>query len=158
MDQNEKSFRMLEFKDRYVFMTFVYARCPVETMCPLTMLKTRQLQEKWAAATTGNKELQIITVTLDPENDTPLVLRMYGERFGADHSNWKLATGDADLVKTALPSLFNVAALPQGDGTINHSVKAVLLKPGLMPKPADGWTWLDNHFDPDVVVKTILED
>ena len=162
IDQNKKSFRLLEFKDRYVFMTFVYARCPVETMCPLTMVKTRRLQEKWAVAKaagkTGNKALQIITITLDPENDTPQVLRIYGERFGANYQNWKLATGDPKLVKTGLPSLFNVAALPEGDGVINHSVKAILLSPGLMPKPADGWSWMDNGFDPEKVVQTLIAD
>jgi len=161
-DQTNQSFRLVDFKDKYIFMTFVYARCPVETMCPLTMVKTQQLQEKWAAAKaagkTGKKGLQIITVTLDPENDTPQVLRLYGDRFGADYQNWKLATGDPKLVKTGLPSLFNVVALPEGEGIINHSVKAILLSPGLMPKPADGWSWLDNSFDPEKVVQTLITD
>ena len=162
IDQNGKPFRLREYKDRYVFITFVYARGPVETMCPLTMVKTRQVQKKWAdakeAGKAGKKELQFLTITLDPKNDTAPVLRMFAERFGVDYSNWTLAGGPEKLVRKGLPSLFNVLAIPGPEGTIDHGVKAILLQPGLMPKREDGWTWPDNQFDPSKIVETLLDD
>jgi hypothetical protein len=54
----------------------------------------------------------------------------------------------------ALPSLFNVLALPDGRGSIRHTVKLALLRPGLR----DLAEWLDNKVDPAEVVDLVLRD
>jgi cytochrome oxidase Cu insertion factor (SCO1/SenC/PrrC family) len=44
-------------------------------------------------------EFVVVSLTCDPDNDTPEVLRRYAERFDADQARWKLLTGDMDVIR-----------------------------------------------------------
>ena len=78
-------------------------------------------------------DLPVLAVTLDPAHDTPSVLRTWGDRLEVDWRRLTLATGEPTLVTEQLPSLFNIVALPRSSGTIDHTVRVVLLAPGLRP-------------------------
>jgi protein SCO1/2 len=45
-------------------------------------------------------DLVAVSLTCDPDNDTPEVLRRYADRFGADPARWKFLTGDMDTIRT----------------------------------------------------------
>lgn len=81
--------RLSDFSDKIVILHFIYANCP--DICPLHTAKIAAVQ---ASINDGPiKELvQFISITTDPANDTPDVLREYGERHGLDPSNWVILT------------------------------------------------------------------
>jgi protein SCO1 len=76
------------------------------TRCPGPCAKmTRQFAEIQTALP-KDKPAQLITLTADPEYDTPFVLKNYAERFGADSANWHFLTGPKkEIYRLALDGL-----------------------------------------------------
>lgn len=88
--------RLSDFSDKVVVLHFIYAGCP--DICPLHADKIAAIQ---ASINDGPmKELvQFISITTDPVNDTPDILREYAERYGFEAGNWVILTtrpGQAD--------------------------------------------------------------
>jgi protein SCO1/2 len=87
-------------KDKKVLIDFIYASCT--QTCPLQTAKLAQLQK--ALGSRVGQELFIYSITLDPEHDTPEVLKAYAAKFGAG-PGWLFLTGkreDVDLVRFKL--------------------------------------------------------
>lgn len=156
-DQDGKKFHLADFSDDYVFVGLIFTNCSVPTACPLTTKQMREVQELWAkrqaAGDTKGRKLQLLTLSFDPVTDTPAVLKKYGEKYGADFSNWTFATGPEELLSKGLPSLFGVLAMPDGGGSYAHNVRTALLAPGLN----DYEEWTDNAFNPAHVVDLVLK-
>ena len=53
-------------------------------------------------------DFMVVSLTCDPTNDTPDVLRRYGDRFAADHARWKFLTGDLDVIKAVGQGTFKL--------------------------------------------------
>ena len=66
-DQTGAPVRLSQFRGQPVAVTFVYTRCPVATACPLTVARFSKIQAGLVKERFG----QLLTVTVDPENDTP---------------------------------------------------------------------------------------
>ncbi len=58
----------------------------------------------------NDPDLVAVSVTCDPDNDTPEVLRRYADRFGADPARWKFLTGDMDVIRTVANKTFLLPA------------------------------------------------
>jgi protein SCO1/2 len=157
VDQSGQPFQLGELSGSYLLIGFVFSRCGVPEACPRTMRKLAEVRDgfadKKARGETRGRSLALLSVTLDPDNDTPEVLKAYGKHYGADGYQWRLVTGHPELVSNALPSLFNVMAFPDGQGSIGHTVKVALVGPGLKPIAQ----WLDNAFAPEEVLARMLE-
>ncbi len=156
-NQDGKKFHLDEFSKSYVLVGLIFTNCSVPKACPLTTKKMREVQELWAkrqaAGKTQGRKLQLLTLTFDPSADSPAALKKYGEKYGANFSNWTFATGPDELMSKGLPSLLGVLAMPEGGGSFAHSVKAALLAPGLN----DYKEWNDNAFAPQEVVDLVLK-
>ena len=90
----------------------------------------QQFQERLADA----DGVQLVSISVDPDHDTPEVLREYGERYGADPARWRFLTGDADEVNRVVVRGFRVAmGEPEptagGGYDIMHSSTFVLIDP-----------------------------
>ncbi|MGC1480999.1 MAG: SCO family protein [Chthoniobacterales bacterium] len=72
---------------------FIFTRCPGP--CPVMSSRMQELQ---AAIEGKGGGVRLVSVTVDPEHDTPEVLREYSERYGADPEVWKFLTGDPEEV------------------------------------------------------------
>lgn len=155
-DQTGAALRLSALADGYVLIGFVYTRCPLPEACPLTTEKMRQVQARWRAVSergeSAGKRLYLLSLTLDPDFDTPERLARFARDRDLDTSNWHLATGPHELMESALPSLFSVLALPRAPGDIQHTVKAALLAPGLRIAKE----WPDNAFSAADVIAEVL--
>jgi protein SCO1 len=67
--------------------TFIYTQC-TET-CPLQSARLTRLQTEF----TAERDLVLVSITVDPERDTPAVLAAYAQRYAADPSQWWFLTG-----------------------------------------------------------------
>ncbi len=129
VDGRGEAFSLGDLADDWVLMGFVFTRCGNAEACPLTMQQMRSVQRAWSD---DDPPLTLLTLTIDPEYDTPERLTAYAEKFGRTDGppRWLVATGDPEMIDTALPQLFNLLVLPEGE-TLTHTVKLALLRPGL---------------------------
>lgn len=120
-------------------ITFIYTRCPLPNYCPLMTQRFEQLQaELRDAGLLGRARLY--SVTLDPEYDTPAVLRSYARRSSADLRHWQFVTGSPKAVARLASALGEVYAPDQG--LINHNlVTAVIDSQGRLYRAFLGNEW-----------------
>jgi protein SCO1/2 len=104
VDQNRQSFDRSDLMGRISIVDFVFTRCPA--ICPLLSEKMSQLQDRFEGA---GPDVQLLSISVDPEHDTPDVLRAYAERYGADPARWRFLTGDADEVNSVVVRGFRQA-------------------------------------------------
>jgi protein SCO1 len=83
---------------------FFFTRCP--TVCPRITRRMRDLQK---AAAKEELKLQLVSFSVDPENDTPEVLTAYAKQYGADLSTWRFLTGDLEVVRRTSEQGFKLA-------------------------------------------------
>lgn len=82
-----------DYKGHVYVSDFFFTTCP--TICPVMSSQMSRLQEKLKKADLFG-EVRLLSHTVDPEHDTPEVLKDYAERLGADTAFWHFATGNKD--------------------------------------------------------------
>ena len=102
---------------------FVFTSCAGP--CPIMARRMADLQE----ALSGTNDLRLVSFTVDPERDTPEVLRAYGQRFGAQADRWTFLTGDRRTIYELSIHGFKlgVGEDPADESLILHSTKFVLV-------------------------------
>ncbi len=71
---------------------FIYTHCT--DTCPLQSARMAKLQDDF----TGERDLRLVSITVDPARDTPKVLDEYAARFGADPDRWLFLTGEKQVI------------------------------------------------------------
>ncbi len=143
VDQEGRAVAISRFRGKRVVLNFIFTRCPVATMCPAATMKMMALQK--AAKEAGVTDLQFVSVSLDPEYDTPGVLKEYAEVRGIDTSNFSFLTGPDAAVRHLLAQL---GVIREFEGaTIKHTLATVLIDPtGRIIHRVDGSSWDAEEF------------
>ncbi|WP_221029866.1 SCO family protein [Actomonas aquatica] len=143
-DQSGQVVDMNRFRGKKVVINFIYTRCPIATMCPAAVTNMMTVQEGVAAAGKSD-QLELISVTFDPEYDTPGVLRDYAAARGIDTSNYSFLTGPESAIKDLLRQL-GVLAEVEGP-LIQHTLATLLVnEEGRIIDRADGSRWDTQQF------------
>lgn len=100
-DQEGRAFARSALEGRVTIANFIFTNCP--TICPMLTQKAKGLQERTAG--TG---VRLVSFSVDPEVDTPAVLKAFGTRFGADFSRWSFVTGPKEAIERAVVDGFKV--------------------------------------------------
>jgi protein SCO1/2 len=108
IDQAGRQVSDATLRGRVWAAAFFFTRCP--TVCPRITRRMRELQQ---AAAKGGVKLELVSFSVDPENDTPEVLTAYARQYGADLSSWRFLTGDLAVVRKTSEQGFKLAL----DGT-----------------------------------------
>jgi protein SCO1 len=82
-----------DLRGKVVVLHFIYTNCP--DVCPLHAERIAEIQEM-VNRTPMRELVEFVTITTDPANDTPDVLREYGPAHGLDPANWVFLTSGAD--------------------------------------------------------------
>lgn len=109
-NQQDAQFGSAQLRGKVWIAGFMFTRCP--TICPRITRAMRQLQER--AANEG-RDVQLVSFSVDPENDTPAVLRQYARQYDADLSSWSFLTGDVETVKRTVVDGFKLALEGKAD-------------------------------------------
>jgi protein SCO1/2 len=124
-------------------LNFIYSRCPVANMCPLSTAKMMQTQK--LAREAGVSGIEFVSITLDPAYDTPGVLREYADDRGIDTSNFSFLTGPEPAIRDLLTQ-FGVIAEFKGD-ILDHTLATLLIdEKGRVKWRADGSEWQPKDF------------
>lgn len=93
MDSSRQPLILAELRGEPFALTFIFTRCPLPNYCPLLSTRFRKLGEALQLSD-GGRPWRMISVTVDPDYDTPEILKRYGEACGAMVDRWSLATGE----------------------------------------------------------------
>ncbi|MGQ9629035.1 MAG: SCO family protein [bacterium] len=122
INQDSETIRLSQLKGKLKVMTFFYIRCPMPNMCPLTTRKFKELQDLLGE---HNDRVVLLSISFDPE-DTPGLLRTYGELYFADFNNWYFLTGSQAKIDQVCDD-YNIIHENQDDGTIRHTMVVLLV-------------------------------
>ncbi len=93
-----------DFKGKVYVVEFFFTRCP--SICPVMNHNLVSIQNEFE----GNENLGFASFTIDPEHDTPLILKKYAEKYEITNPNWHLMTGDKDRIYELSNKGFNIFA------------------------------------------------
>ena len=143
LDQEGRTVSASRFRGKRIVLNFIFTRCPVATMCPAATLRMAQLQK--SAREAGVQDFELVSVSMDPEYDTPGVLRDYAEARGLDTTIWSFLTGPDAAVRHLLAQL---GVLREFEGaTIKHTLATVLIdESGRIVHRVDGSAWQVDDF------------
>lgn len=150
-NQNGEPISPHTFRGGPLVLTFIFTRCPLPTFCPRMSQNFAELQNAIKADPTLSKT-RLLSISFDPEHDTPKVLRDYAAYQNADPSIWTFATGEPAQID-ALTHAFSVYVQTES-GTISHGLATALI--GMQGKIEK--IWRGNQWTPSEVVEEIQAD
>ena len=131
-NQDGKKISLAQYRGKVLFITFIYTRCPFPDFCPRMSSNFNDIY-KQMGNNAALKGAHLLTISFDPEHDTPKVLRDYG--FSVAHTkdaslfkNWEFAVLRAeDLPKIC--EFFALTVKPE-EGQITHNLSTSVIGPG----------------------------
>lgn len=133
--------RFSEFRGKALAFTFIFTRCPLPDFCP-------RMENNFAGARTliltnasAGTNWQFLSISFDPEFDTPEVLRSHARLYRHDNPDrWLFATASLKVLATLAPELDLMLA--KENGSISHNLRTVVLDPqGRIHKQFNGNRW-----------------
>ena len=117
--------RLSDFRGQALVITFFFTRCPIPDYCPRLSKNFEEASEKLSALPGSPTNWHFLSVTFDPEFDTPPVLKAYGERYQYDPRHWNFVTGPKEKI-SELASGSDVK-FEQASGSINHNFRTLII-------------------------------
>ncbi|GAB5542489.1 MAG: SCO family protein [Sandaracinaceae bacterium] len=147
-DQSGAPFGTSQLRGKVWIADMIFTSCP--DICPVMSSQMANLQRR-----IDHPDVRFVSITVDPETDTPEVLRAYGERYGADHERWRFLTGAPDEVRRVIAFSFRLPVEPReerddGRYDILHTGQLILVDQrgvlrGLYETDRDGLALLERH-------------
>ena len=151
LDQENREVRLSDYRGQTVAMTFVFTRCPVPEYCPAMMRNFGKVEETLGADPSAPDSWRLLTISFDPEYDTPEVMKRYGQAFGKKSENWNLLTS---ATLEPIEGIAKNVGLKFGkkDDSYLHNLRTVVLDPdGRITKIFTDETW-----SPEELVQEII--
>lgn len=128
IDERDRRRSLSEWFTTPTLVTFIYTRCPLPNYCPLMDRNFAALQPRIAADPALRGRVRLLSISFDPDFDTPQVLAEHSARLGADPDVWTFLTGDRVTVDR-VAARFGVGVMREADAgrTITHNLRTVLI-------------------------------
>jgi len=156
-NQDNREIHIRDYRGKTVLLTFIYTRCPVPDYCTLMSDNFAQIDRALGQYPEVYGKTHLLSISIDPEYDTPKVLRSYGaahtERYENEtFAHWEFAGGTKEQVKE-IAQFFGLTYFPEKDQII-HALRTVIINPdGKVAKIYGG-----NDWKPEDVVKILAAD
>jgi len=153
-NQSGRRISLKQYRGNVLLVTFIYTRCPFPDFCPRVSGNFAEIY-KQLGTTPALAGTRLLSISFDPEHDTPKVLRDYG--FSVAHTrepvlfgHWEFAAPSAaDLQKIA--DFFALTIKPEG-GPITHNLSTAVIGPdGKILKWYHGSGWQASDLIKDVL-------
>jgi protein SCO1/2 len=156
-NQDGKKISIKDFKGKALAITFIYTRCPLADYCIRMSTNFSDLNARLVNSEYRDK-IRLLTISFDPEHDTPEKLRQYGLGYMGkdakpDFTVWQLAVAP-DKKTREIADFFGLRyEVDQNDKTqINHSlVTAVIAPDGKIRKIFKGNSWTVDQLEKELV-------
>lgn len=145
--QDGKSVALADLRGKVLAVTFIYTGCP--DICPLVTQKMVDVQNALGAA--FGAKIAFVSITLDPEHDTPAVLKDYAQSWGAKPNGWMFLTGSPAAVRD-VTRRYGVFFAKKEDGSVDHTQLTTLVDAdGQMRVQYIGWRFNPDEFRRDLL-------
>jgi protein SCO1/2 len=122
MDQEGRTFHAQSLQGKVALVTFIFTTCV--DICPLLTAKFASIQR--TLKTKGRDNFFFVSITTDPDVDTPQVLKSYAHRFEADFRSWAFLTGKRNELSKVWEA-FGVKVKKLGKGQVQHTGLTTLI-------------------------------
>lgn len=92
INQDSLTITDADYKGKVYVAEFFFTTCP--SICPIMNRNMLKIEKEFG----DNQDFGIASFTIDPTNDTPMVLKKYAEEYGVTSINWHMLTGDIDAI------------------------------------------------------------
>jgi len=147
-NQDGKKISLADFRGKALAITFIYARCPLPDYCIKMSTNFSDLANQLKTDAEWKDKVRLLSISFDPENDTPAKLRSYGAGYlgnqkPPDFSVWQLAVGtDAEVRKIADFFGLDYSTDENNKTQINHNLRTAVIDPqGNVTKIYSGNEW-----------------
>ncbi|OLD24955.1 MAG: hypothetical protein AUJ04_08455 [Acidobacteria bacterium 13_1_40CM_3_55_6] len=157
-NQDGKRIHLAQYRGKTLALTFVYTRCPQPDQCTLMSTNFAAVDKELQKEPDVYAKTHLLTISFDPDYDTPKVLRSYGASHTGRYSDetfqhWEFATGTKDEVK-GVAQFFGLRYFQDtesGDEQVIHSLRTAVIAPdGKLVKLYRG-----NEWKPDEIVNDL---
>jgi protein SCO1/2 len=121
VDQRGNAFSLAALPQRFVAVTFVASRCT--DACPIANALFAKLQQRIVRS---GRSVALVTLTLDPDFDSPFVMSALAASYNADPAVWRLASGKPANVR-ALMHAFGITVRADAKGIPDEHTSAVYI-------------------------------
>lgn len=151
-NQFGQPFSTTQFKGKALAINFLFTRCPFPNFCPRMANNFVEAEQKLLAMTNGPTNWHLLTISFDPEFDTPAVLKRYAENHQYHPDHWTFATG-ALIDITAIAEQFGLAFWHDESGSISHNLRTIVIDAsGRVQK-----VWAGNEWVPDELATEMVK-
>lgn len=140
VNQDGKRIKLKQYRGRALVLTFIYTRCPLPDYCPLMTDNFSEIEKALKALPEMYSKTHLLSISVDPEYDTPKVLRAYATHHSADFEHWDFLTGPKDDVKR-VATYFGMQYWPDGDQVVHSLRTAIIGADGKVVKLYRGNEW-----------------
>jgi len=141
-----------QFRGQALAITFIFTRCMFPTFCPLMSNNFRGVQDAVLKNPNAPTNWHLLTLTFDPEFDTPDKLKNYATTYGSSSAHWSFLTGPLIEV-TALGEQFGLTFWRDPQTGISHNLRtAVVDAHGRVQK-----VFTDNKWTPDELTAELMK-
>lgn len=145
--QDNAQVALADLRGKVVAVTFIYTFC-VDT-CPVLTPMMSFIQDQLGAD--FGAKIAFVSITVDPERDTPKVLKEYAQAFGANLAGWSFLTGPPDAIRD-VTRRYGVFASKSRDGNVDHTfLTSIVDRRGILRVQ-----YLGARFDPDEFRRDLL--
>src|SRR5262245_17110519 len=148
ISQDGAPVKLADYRGKVVAVTFIFTLCA--DTCPVLTPMMSFVQDQL-----GNdfgEKIRFVSITVDPERDTPEVLKDYAQAFGANLSGWAFLTGTPDAIRD-LTRRYGVFASKTASGSIDHTfLTSIIDQRGILRVQ-----YLGVRFDPDEFRRDLLK-
>ena len=146
-NQDGRPIHIGQFNGKALVITFIYTRCPSPDFCPRVTRNFASLDKQLAANPALYAKTHLLSISFDPEHDTPARLRAYGATYiGSDTKNafahWDFAVPEKPVL-AEMAKFFDLGMTENADSTITHTLSTTLIGPdGKVVRfyPGNEWT------------------
>ena len=158
VNQDGKRVRMSQYKGEAIALTFVYTRCPQPDQCTLMSTNFAAIDRQLQSQPDVYAKTHLLTISFDPDYDTPKVMRSYGASHSGRYSDetfqhWEFLTGSQDEVK-GIAQFFGLRYFhdtESADEQVIHSLRTAVIGPdGKLVKLYRGNEWKPSEIVSDL--------
>ena len=126
MDYDNNEVKISDFNNQFMFITFIFTRCPIPNMCPALIYKQKYIADKFK----NSDNLKVLTVSFDYLYDTPEILKKKFSIMKSNNDNWLFLSSCGqvnDLYMLTKQSSFAFWGVEKND--IGHNMRTILIGP-----------------------------